>query len=654
MAKIQPDPGFVNEARERLMHRIYQENESWLKAFLKKLGHLAPPALFVQEARQRLVVRISHAAPHRIMFSWLQKAMAGVMALLLIVIPTLFFVDGGQYVNASQESSLQVIAGQVLVQHAGHDNWQSVEDKIVLKTGDTLQLNSNSQATLSFFDDSQLRLTDRATVIVNKLDPLARHETGLAEVSLMGGRAWAQVINLPDGYKSLTVRTPDAVIGADDAVFDTIVDPQGATQVRVFKSHVLAGALHEKTGTVLTQIKIDANQQIKVQADTGSDGMRANPLELAVYKEPWVRDNSTKDELHLNLLQKREIALRAKSAGVLPGHFLYPVKQIEEGIMKAFAFTQDSQNQVQLSLANKRLNEAIVLLNQRQYDRAQEALMAYQSIARQIANEAQNDQSLRTRVQSELIARNSKSLVAALPTADITIVREAINATEEMIVSDPLEREELRLENITDSLAQLQDFVASGNIDAAKEVLVAYETLESNILSEGGKLQNLDQRKALFNRILELRNEAAGVFQTLQKEFALDEVNDGRFVALLQSASQTTEREINKVASLIEPLLPTATVVPAPTQEEQRVADFVGNVEIYQTWRGQKNEIKLLLSRLGRDAKDIDFLAKLRLELQSPLARDFINSRILELKQKARINKSKAVERKIDQARAGR
>jgi hypothetical protein len=525
----------------------------------------------------------------------------------------------------------------------------------VLKAGDTLQLQGGGQALITFFEDSQRRLSEQATVVSNRIDPLARQGTGLIDVSLLAGQAWLQALNIPDHFHSITLGTPQAVIGADQTSLAVSVSVNEVTTVQVFKHQAAISVLNQAGDKTVAQTRLTAGQAIRTIAanEAGSIHTLADVTDLTetARQEPWVLSNRAQDEVRLLALQERELDLRKKVAGVLPGHFLYPLKQAKERLTQALALTRDQQNQLQLRLANKRLTEAIVLANQKQFAAAQNALLAYKSIVRELAKEAKVNRELKTQVEEQLIVRNTRSLVASLPKTPLVIVREAIDSTEELITENPLEREQVRLKNMIASLSQLPEFIEVGNFTQAEAVLVGYETMESRILTEASALADETARKQVLNDVLALRSEGLSWIKNVKKDLEQYHDADVRFVGLITAADQAAQREINKVNALVAPLLPPAaqTVNDPLINKAER---FVERVEIYNSWSGQKNQISLLLSRMNpKDRQNLEFLARIRLQLSSPRARDLINAKMLELKSTARYNKHKAVERKIERAK---
>ena len=125
---------------------------------------------------------------------------------------------------------------------------------------------------------------------------------------------------------------------------------------------------------------------------------------------------------------------------------------------------------------------------------------------------------------------------------------------------------------------------------------------------------------------------------------------DPQFAAIIMSAEEQAEDEVDRVVAFIRPIMP--QVILEETRQNataSRIASIVERIHIYSTWNGQKNQINRLLKEEGARANNVEFLVTLRGELDGR-ARDYVNTKILEMERIARLNKHKAMERKIDRA----
>jgi hypothetical protein len=269
-----------------------------------------------------------------------------------------------------------------------------------------------------------------------------------------------------------------------------------------------------------------------------------------------VKNNIAKDRDHLAQLRESEYNRLKQSTGVLPGNMLYPLKQAKERLMLVFSFNDSSVSATKIEIANRRLNEAIVLLQQGERQEAWKALMAYQSISRQIIEEAASSDINTETIERQLVTPYQKALVASFSNEQIGMVKEALNQTEEMLAEDPIEREEIRLQNSVDRLKDIAALIETGDFEGAKEALVNHELVTESILAEAENVENAEARKEVFNSILELRNEELALLQDINASSeSLGDI-DSQLVAMLNSAEKQAQEKVTETIAFIQPLIP--------------------------------------------------------------------------------------------------
>jgi len=464
LPKISPNRGFIEESKNRLFHQIeLQKNEVWFKAFLRKLGVITPSEIFLNRARVRFMERINAVRPSWAWILFAKRLAASTLVMVLAVTATLFFVDGRQVVSASEDTYVEVTVGSISVKHADRLIWDEIENRIELAEGDLIKLNEGAKAVIHFFDDSQIRLTENSLLLINKLDVSPAYaRQGVIEVFLHKGKAWVQTLNVDDDYAGLTLITRDAITKAINATFDVQTDLNEPTNIRVFQNKIEIKILQPNTREVIDTFKLNENSQITITANFNSTQKPLTTIRALTSQDKaslWVMNNLQQDREHLVQLNEDELHRLRVITGVLPGNMFYPLKQAKERLKLALTFRESSITEAQIEIANKRLNEAIMLLQEGDRQKAMEALMAYQSIARQITEDV-NDQDLLT---YRLITPHQKTLVASLPTSPIGMVKEALNQTEELFTEDPIERERIRLENSVERLHDVAMLVEMGN-----------------------------------------------------------------------------------------------------------------------------------------------------------------------------------------------
>ena len=659
LAKVEPSSKFCQEAKGRLMHKIvFDSNEKWFLSLFKKAFKVNPSPHFIQIARMRLIERIEvMKRPVRSWFLFLKRAVATTLVMMIAVTSTLFFVDGKQQVSASENTYLVVQSGEVTVKHADKLIWDVISEQIELSAGDLIRLGDSASATIHFFDDSQIRLAENSSLLLSRLEVSPGYaRQGIIEVSLHQGKAWVQTLNADDDYANFTLITPDAIVSAYNSSFDVQTGWLESTTIRTFKHGVNVRALVRDTRNIFASGRLNSYQQVTLEAANPS----RNSMKLASFahitdlteedrEDVWIVENLESDLSHLARLRTREIITLRATTGVLPGQVLYPVKRAKERLKLAFTFKDEATVNAQIAMANERLNEAIVLIEQGDTEAAKLVLMEYQNLVRQIAEAEEAEEVNLTQLSNRVVTAHQRTLVAALPgDAQIGIVKQVLNQTEELLAGNQIELAKIRLQNDLEGLVHVQDLVEAGDLDGAKEALVNHTILAVSLLEDAEKLEDEEQKKVLFGQILEAQYEEQRILSELGRNLEKAENPLSEFV---YNVHKSLMEDIKHTAAVVQPLLPDvilSQVVILP--EDEKVMEFVNKVNIYSTAQGQSNQIKRLLSKHPQYQQNQEFLIKVRDRLDVR-AKDQINVYLLELRREAVVAKSKVVKRKIDRAR---
>lgn len=662
LEKPEPREGFRIEAKNRLMQQIvFQGNESWFKSLLKKFGPIAPSRHFAQMARVRLLNQADVLGrPVTAWWVFAKRFAASTLVMTLAVTTTLFFVDGKQQVVASGNTYLEVITGAASLKRAAAIEWITITAQTQLSVGDLVRIEDDSTALVHFFDDSELRLAENSLILLSRVESSpAYSRQGIIEVSLHQGRAWVQTLNVDDGFAKFTVVTPNSILSTTNAAFDVFANPFESTHVRVFKHNVNVRALHPESREVYASGRLNNYQQMTLENNafaraTTTDLNSVVPiLDLAEndLQAEWVINNLSLDRSHITEISERDLNNLRASTGTLPGQLLYPLKRAKEHLSMAFSFGEASETNTYVDMANQRINEAIVLIQSGDIEKAKLALVEYQNIVQQLIDGTFEVVDL-TQVSTQILATHQKTLVAALPgDAQIGIVNKVLNRTEEMFAEDATKLIEVRLQNAVESMVQVQDLLIAENASGVKEALIDHDLLFVDLLGEVDQFDD-EEKKALYNQILEAQNEQQRVLNEMVRGLSAEA--DTQLVALFSALDSSVKEEIEKTTALARPLSPDFVLSQVVVLTiDKKVNEFIEKVHIYSTYQGQKNQINRLLRKNPQHASDPEFLTKVR-DLLNERASEVVNLKILELSRKEAVLKGKAVQRRIDAARRGR
>lgn len=655
LSKISPPRRVIKASKNRLMQQIVShQNENWFKSLLRRLGAVNVPAAFIAQARMRLMNRITslpqtvkvplHGLAYFLNFT--KKAVASTMVMLIAVTSTLFFVEGNTVVEASDDSYLEIITGTASIKHADLIVWEDINGLIEVQAGDLIKVGEGSEAVVRFFDDTELRLAENSIFLISQLavSP-AFGRQAIIEVSLHKGEAWVQTLNVKDGYAGFTLHTRDAIFKALNGTFNVAVQLDTPTSVFVFNNKVELTSLIAETRQAVETLKLSADQKATIHTASGRPVITTDALSQQDRSTTWVQNNLYRDHEHLTILREKGMDRLTQMAGTLPGHMLYPIKQAKERLR--LALSSNSDLSVQIEIANSRLNEAIVLFEIGDQQKGREALMAYQSVTRQIA-EANGAEEL----ANKLIIPHQKALTTELPNdASAGLVKEALHQTAEILADNPIELERIRLASSVQRLQDVTALVRNGTLEVAKERLTSHQLATSDALTAAEAIEDEELRKEILREVLELRQEELALLTKLSEKLGEGNDQTSDLVAMVEFAYEAAEEnvEVTLAAALI--LLPELQEMLAkPSASDIKMAELIDRIYIYNSWTGQQNQIKRLLKNELENPGSIDYLVSVRNNLEGR-AYDYLNVRILQLQRKADFQKHKAMQRKIERAK---
>ena len=662
LTKPEPSAKFCRQAKARLMNKIcLYENETWFARLLRKISPVMPSEHFIQTAKIRLMARIG--AAKQPFLNWLvitKRLVASTLIMTLAVTSVLFFTGGKQPVSASDTSYIEILAGSVTIKHSDQLIWDVVTKQTELSEGDLIQLGNADSAVIHFFDDTQMRLDGDSLLLISRMGISPGYSRqGVIETSLHKGKAWVQTLNVDDGQALFTMMTPDALISTTNASFDVQAGLTDPTVIRVFRHNVDVNALQFESQKVFATGKLNSFQEILLD----SPASYKNTVELAAFtpvidisdndrNEKWVLDNLQADRDHLTQLRERELASIKAATGALPGNMFYSLKRAKETLSLALSFNREDQASLQIDMANQRLSESIVLIEQGETEKAKQALAEYQDLVRQITDEKKPDIANLDQLSNRIVAAHQKALIAALPSdAQIVIVKQVLDETQEMLAEDPIKKADIRLNSSLEDLVHIQDYIASGDLVAAQNALVNHLSPAASLMAEVTDFQNDDQKKEFYSNILEKQNEEKRLLVSITNSLTDMKASED-MVKLAKSADRKLDDSIKYITDTVQPILPgvVATTVTVVNPADKKLDEFVDKVNIYSTFTGQKNQINRLFEQYPQYAKDTVFLTKLRDQLDAR-GKDIVNVKLLQLKKDVEAAKSKRIKLKIERAK---
>lgn len=636
------------------------QKESWVLPFFSSWKKVVPDADWVGVARIRLLARIEANQPLR-WLSWFRRVTASALVLLISVSAVLFSIDGRQPVSASDSNFLKVHSGKVEIKNAGSSDWQVVDQSFEFYPGDFVRTHEGAAVTLHFFDDSQLRLDENSLLLISNISSSPTFsQQAVIDASLHNGRAWVQALNVKDDFAGLSLSTRHALIDVINGSVDVKTNIFDDTEIRVLKRQAKVSALNTNERSVLTSQILNASEKAIFKneiEDQGSDLLSSyadiSLLTAEDREESWFLGNLEKDRINLAQLNEREWLRLQSATGYVPGDFLYPVKRAKERLSLMLSFSENDAAETQTNIANQRLSEAIVLIQQGRSEEAKQLLEEYSDLVEEINQKNLTDKEVRKKLSKKAVISHQKTVLATLPgDAEVNLVKKVLDETEEFLADTPEEKAGVRLKNAVDNLANVQDFVTNGDLDSAKKILTNHDLTIFEVLQIAENLEDEDLKRDLYGKVLETQSAQKKILEEIQLSLESKSSEASRVVELLlENANKKIETGIDTVVEVVKPQLPDVVIAEqTPLPIDEKVQAFVDKVNIYKSERGKSNQVERLLSENPTQAKSIEFLGQVKSQLD-PSDHHLIDKKITELEEAIAKDKDREIRRKINKAR---
>lgn len=372
---LETELSFESKSRLKadLMHDL--DNKGFLESLrlgLKSVSFSASSKALLKEKLLLLVERKSSFQENLLsFFTFSSKFAFGTLASFLVLTLLLNPYSQMRTVKASAVSKIQTFEGEVLITRDGLEHF--LQDEIILKKGDHIETKENSSLTIVFADSSLMRLSENTELV---LSDLTKDDSSLqVEIDLKQGKAWNNLIGLKKGGASFTFAT-DELEGniSTTAIFDLEAKDSYSRVVNFSKDVVFTLPDRDK------ELVLSKGDLLKVSADDYEVDLDSVLQEKDLE---WIQDNLQKDidyseELVRNLLEERK-----DKAGTVPGSVWYPVEELGRSAKLAVTLDPVKKDKVKLEIANEKLMEAEVLLDEGK-DPA-ELLEEYQATIEEVA-----------------------------------------------------------------------------------------------------------------------------------------------------------------------------------------------------------------------------------------------------------------------------
>jgi hypothetical protein len=261
--KIAPTGEYRRTSRARLLSRIREEAVHGRE---ERTGRVARPMGGFGAVLGTLAEAI---LPSRGLSVPMASALLVALAVLLVVYSVFSFLPGDTTLGS--QCTVSVLSGHVEFQSPGSDIWTDADDGMTLEAGARVKTAADSNAMLTFFEGSSVKLEPGTDVQVERI---VREEGKSTEIVLKQwlGRTWNRVVKKADPGSRYEIQTPSAYALVRGTLFGVNVDEDGSMSVRTFEGLVSVGAQGQ-------EVDVSAGQT--TSADVGVPPAQPSPMPAA-------------------------------------------------------------------------------------------------------------------------------------------------------------------------------------------------------------------------------------------------------------------------------------------------------------------------------------------------------------------------------------
>lgn len=460
---------------------------------------------------------------------------------------------------AHSQSVLEDISGEVTV----HRDGLTIEgyNGLILNESDVISTAQNSQASVRFIDESIGRLAENTDlhIVAQKIDQFNQAQS-VVEVMLDRGRFWTRVVNLIDNNSAFEVKTPSlTAVAKRRAAFDVEVSDVGSSRITAIHNRVDVRVANATRGVLETTLvkgfsanvtKLNGNVPVITPAPAAT---LLSSADAVSQSDSWVSNNLSKDVAYIQQVKEDGKQAVRDQAGSVPGNALYALEQLSDSTSLALTMSAAEKNKKLLALAEKKIGQAAVLLEQGNADTAQDSLNAFLSDIQQVSEwikeqEATSPQDVievKALLES-LISQSHKHFSLVLPTDVTYLVKEAVSQAEFIVADNPVSKTEQQLNTATEKLIEAHDLAEQGNTPLATLQIAQYSTTINGVVDTLKQLAPSDKEKAV-GALLDAKKEDIKTLEVIKETRTQVDVEKAAEQATLNSVITQETSEHNDI-----------------------------------------------------------------------------------------------------------
>lgn len=598
---IEPSKAFQENARRRLMAKISHE-PFWIVRVLKNIFKPAPGFSFKEEAWMRIV---QYTKQPRISV-WdklgmtLQKLFVPqFIAVVVIIAFTSVFVFSIPQTDATAKTELMVTNGVVEIKSLGGE-WRTIQGKEDLKIGDQIRTNVNGKAEIQFPNYSVIRIASDTRINLPQF--IEEKKESPVIIQLQEGKIWSSIISQKQDF---FVETKHSRVSTDFGIFD--VEANETTHVRAIQNAVQVEP-RETTNTKSITISAGFGTEI---TDTSSQ------VSLIALNDAWSKENQKKDESLREEILEKEQEETANIAGMLPDHPFYEMKELVQQTFKS-----DEFEKIQGQFAASK-----VLLGIGKEDLARDQLTAAKESLRVFWSKSE-DQPQNQQLILSLLEKEKVFFMKILPGDSLFPFKKDF---QELFIAYANNPEQEVLNQVSEKMMEVQNLVVqdgSSKNDRLMASLSEFKSQNDSIVAdalESGEKKKLEKILAMQNQNLKLLQELSPNIETPE---AQKETNQAK-----QDLVNTIQKIVNKIA-------PEQKTQPRTNSNHanwfaSQIKILADKVNTYKTQKAQLNTVYWIVKEIDNKESNLSFLYALKNAVPEEV-RFPISKKILEIRQQSR------------------
>lgn len=255
---------------------------------------------------------------------------------------------------------------------------------MLLQENDIIYTTEDSQLEIQYQDNSISRLNEKTTIELKKLFAHSKKSSfTVIEVDLIEGSLWNRVFTLIDDSSKFKVNSKDLSTETNKiAAFNINSKRNGETRVQVIQNQV---AVEKKLNNEIPTT-IPAGFSVKVHDTKKIVVTQQAKQNTSNQEKDWIKNNLAEDQKDIETFITEKITQAENEIGSLPETPLYQLKEIKSDAAILMTNNEFEKEALKFDIANRRLQEAQILLTKGQIEPAEEILEEYPHEVKKFSN----------------------------------------------------------------------------------------------------------------------------------------------------------------------------------------------------------------------------------------------------------------------------